>query len=52
MLSYMATKKQGSMTTIITIAARLVPALSLSKKKSGSPIRSATENKGFAALLD
>lgn len=29
--------------TIIAIAARLVPALSLSKKKSGSPIRSATE---------
>ena len=42
--SYMANKKQGSMTTIITIAARLVPALSLSKKKSGSPkIRAAAK---------
>ena len=40
----MANKKQGSMTTIITIAARLVPALSLSKKKSGSPkIRAAAK---------
>lgn len=31
------------MTSIITNAARLVPALSLSKKKSGSPIRRAAE---------
>lgn len=31
------------MTSIITNAAALVPALSLSKKKSGNPIRSATE---------
>ena len=41
--SYMAMRKQGSMTSIITNAARLVPALSLSKKKSGSPIRRAAE---------
>ena len=33
----MAKRKQGSMTTIIAIAARLVPALPLSKKKSGKP---------------
>ena len=42
--SYMAMWKQGSMTAIITIDARLVPALSLSKKKSGSPkIRAAAK---------
>jgi hypothetical protein len=47
----MATKKQGSMTTIIAIAARLVPALSLSKKKSGSPIRSATEKQRICRFV-
>ena len=36
--SYIAKRKQGSITTIIAKAAMLVPALSLSKKKSGSPI--------------
>ena len=36
-----ASRKQGSMTTIIAIAARFVPALPLSKKNSGSPIKSA-----------
>ena len=40
--SYMANKKQGSMTSIITNAARLVPALSFKRKKSGSPIMRAT----------
>ena len=34
--SYMAKRKQGSMTAIIAIDARLVPVLSLSRKKSGS----------------
>lgn len=38
MFSYIAKRKQGSITTIIANAAMLVPALSLSKKKSGSPI--------------
>ena len=37
----MANRKQGSMTTIIAIAARLVPVLSLSKKKSGKPTQRA-----------
>jgi len=37
----MASRKQGSMTTIIAIAARFVPALPLSKKNSGSPIKRA-----------
>ena len=42
--SYMANRKQGRMTAIITTDARLVPALSLSKKKSGSPkIRAAAK---------
>lgn len=42
--SYMANRKQGSITAIITTDARLVPALSLSKKKSGSPkIRAAAK---------
>ena len=36
--SYIAKRKQGSIKTIIAKAAMLVPALSLSKKKSGSPI--------------
>lgn len=36
--SYIAKRKQGSITTIITNAATLVPMLPLSKKKSGSPI--------------
>ena len=49
--SYMATKKQGSITTIIAIAARLVPALSLSKKKSGSPIRSAAEKQRICRFV-
>lgn len=35
--SYIAMRKQGSMTTIITNDAALVPALSFSKKKSGKP---------------
>ncbi len=39
--SYMAKRKQGSITTIIAIAARVVPALPLSKKKSGNPTRRA-----------
>lgn len=39
--SYIAKRKQGSITTIIANAAMLVPALSLSKKKSGSPIAKA-----------
>jgi hypothetical protein len=34
----MAKRKQGSMTAHINAAARLVPALPLSKKKSGKPI--------------
>ncbi len=33
----MAKRKQGSMTAIIAIDARLVPVLSLSRKKSGKP---------------
>ena len=42
--SYIAKRKQGSITTIIANAAMLVPALSLSKKKSGSPkIRAAAK---------
>ena len=36
-MPYMAFKKQGSITTIIAIAARLVPALSLSKRKVAVP---------------
>ena len=39
------------MTTIIAIAARLVPALSLNKKKSGSPIRSATEKQRICRFV-
>ena len=35
--SYIAMRKQGSMTTIITNDAALVPELSFSKKKSGKP---------------
>ena len=37
----MAKRKQGSMTAIIAIDARLVPVLSLSRKKSGKPNRRA-----------
>ena len=43
--SYMANRKQGSITRIITNAARLVPVLPLSKKKSGNPTRSAAAKK-------
>lgn len=35
--SYMASRKNGSMTIIMQIAAALEPALPLSKKKSGTP---------------
>ena len=43
----MAKRKHGSITTIITIAARLVPALFLSRKNSGKPRANAAakENK-------
>ena len=41
--SYMAKRKQGSMTSIITNAAALVPVLSFKRKKSGKPIARATE---------
>jgi hypothetical protein len=40
--SYIAMRKQGSMTTIITNADTLLPALSFSKKKSGKPTIRAT----------
>lgn len=39
--SYIAIRKNGSMTSIITNAAVLVPTLPLSKKKSGTPISTA-----------
>ena len=39
----MAKRKQGSMTVIITIAERLVPALSLSRKNRGSPKHKAAD---------
>jgi len=39
--SYIAMRKQGSMIMIITNAAKLVPVLSFSKKKSGKPTMSA-----------
>ena len=50
--SYMANRKQGSITRIITNAARLVPVLPLSKKKSGSPTRSAAAKKMIGAGTD
>ena len=39
--SYMASRKNGSMTSIMQKAAVLFPALPLSKKKSGTPISTA-----------
>ena len=48
--SYIAMRKQGSMTTIITNAAALVPALSFSKKKSGKPIQ--IKRKQFEKIID
>jgi len=39
--SYTPNRKPGIMAKIITIAATLVPALLLSKKKSGTPMRAA-----------
>lgn len=47
----MANRKQGSMTSIITNAARFVPALPLRKKKSGSPIRRAAAKQMICLLV-
>ncbi len=47
----MAKRKQGSMTTIITIAARVVPALPLSKKNSGKPRANAAAKKISCRLV-
>ncbi len=41
--SYMASKKAGTMTNIMTRAAELTPILFLSKKKSGTPITAPAE---------
>ena len=48
--SYMANSMAGIITTIITIAAGLVPMLPLSKKKSGTPM-SAPPPKQTSCLL-
>ncbi len=48
--SYMASRKNGSMTRIMQIAAALEPALFLSKKKSGTPT-SAPPPKHSSCLL-
>jgi hypothetical protein len=47
----MANRKQGSMTAIIAIDARLVPVLSLSRKKSGKPNRRAAAKHTICRLV-
>ena len=49
--SYIAKRKQGSITTIIAIAARLVPALFLSRKNSGKPRANAAAKKISCRLV-
>ena len=51
MLLNMAKRKQGSMTAIIAIDARLVPVLSLSRKKSGKPNRRAAAKHTICRLV-
>ena len=47
----MPKRKHGSITKIITIAAKLVPALSLSRKNSGKPRANAAAKKMSCRLV-
>lgn len=49
--AYMAKRKHGSMTTIIAIAARLVPALFFSRKNIGKPRANAAAKKISCRLV-